>query len=234
MKKLVSISFISMFSVITGASAIDWWERPTICRLDPTDCYSNMGIGFDEEMWDANSQCWGMKLICPEALTHEEYQPIPMGKTEIAKGTEIKKDFDTNKLNGDCFGARKSTSNGTMVSVDGEYVKVWCNGLLDNPDEFLENGEITYGAQPTCSDLAEYGYVAIENNGCYGKYYDQSEYFIECDGNNLLPSRIILLNGADYNMPSGNFPADESAADKIFDQMETISETQRQKYFKKD
>ena len=160
--------------------------------------------------------------------------PTGVGKTEIAKGTEIKKDFDTNKLNGDCFGARKSTSNGTMVSVDGEYVKVWCNGVLDNPDEFLENGEITYGTQPTCSDLAEYGYVAIENNGCYGKYYDQSEYFIECDGNNLLPSRIILLNGADYNMPSGNFPADESAADKIFDQMETISETQRQKYFKKD
>ncbi len=234
MKKIFAVSLISILASHGANAAINWWERPTVCRLDPTDCYTSMGTGYDSEMWDANSECWGMKLICPEALKREEYQPVPMGKTEIAKGTEIKQDFNTDILNGDCFGVRKTTSNGTMASVNGEYVRVWCNGILENPDEFLTNGEITYGAQPTCSDLAEYGYVGVVNNRCYGKYYDQSEYFIECEGDDLLPSRIILLNGADYTAPSGDAPADKSAADKIFDQMESVSETQRQKYFDKD
>lgn len=231
MKKIL-VSFISL-NIASGAfAATPWWQQPTVCKLNPTDCYPSMGAGYDSELWDAGSNCWGMKFICPEALTAEEYQPVPMGKADIAKGTGIKQDFNTSLLNGDCFGVRKTTSDGAMASVDGKYVKVWCNGILDNPDDFLENGEITYGKQPTCSELAEYGYVGVINNNCYGKYYDSAEYFIECDGDDLLPSRIILLNGADYNASSDG-PVDEKAANKIFDEMESVSESQRDKYFTK-
>lgn len=231
MRKIL-ISFISLLVASNSFAATPWWQQPTVCKLNPTDCYTSMGTGYDSELWDTTSSCWGMKLICPEALKAEEYQPVPMGKAEIAKGTGIKQDFNTNILNGDCFGVRKTTSDGAMASVDGEYVKVWCNGILNNPDEFLENGEITYGAQPTCSDLAEYGYVGVVNNNCYGKFYDTSKYFIECEGDKLLPNRIIVLNGADYNISSAG-PADENSAKKKFDEMESISETQRNKYFKK-
>ena len=231
MKKIFAVSLISMIVVNVASGAVPWWERPTVCKLDTTDCYSKMGMGYDSEIWDTNSSCWGMKLICPEALTSSESQPIPMGKKEIAKGTGINKDFDTSLLNGDCFGARKTTSNGAMASINGKYEKVWCNGILDRPDEFLENGEITYGTQPTCEELADYGYVAVVNDNCYGKEYDLSEYYIECSGDDLLPSRIILLNGADYTNQSGNIPTDRSAANKIFDKMESVSKTQRQKYF---
>ena len=234
MRKKFAISLTALTVSVTANASIPWWEQPTICRLDPTNCYSSMGTGYDKEIWDTNSECWGMKLICPEALKSNEYQPVPMGKTEIAKGTEIKKDFNIDILNGDCFGVRKTTSNGTMASVDGKYVKVWCNGVLENPDEFLDNGEITYGIQPTCSDLAEYGYVGIVNNRCYGKYYDTSEYYIECNGTDLLPNRIILLNGADYMIPTSSAPIDKSSAEKLFDQMESVSKSQREKYFNKN
>ncbi len=233
MKKTLSFSVISLLTIGTAFGATPWWQQPTVCRLDPTSCYSNMGIGYDRELWDATSECWGMKMICPEALKQSDGQPTPIGKTDIAKGTSINQDFDTNVLNGDCFGARKTTSNGTMASVNGEYVKVWCNGILDNADEFLPNGEITFGQQPTCSDLAEYGYVAVVNNRCYGKYYDPSEYYIECEGNSLTPSRIVLLNGAyDYNTGSDSSISDKNSANKLFDKMESTSETQREKYFK--
>ena len=232
MKKTFAFSiYCLMFSPVAFA-ATPWWQQPTVCRLDPTDCYSKMGAGYDAELWDSTSQCWGMKLICPDALVAEEYQPVAIGRTEIASGNKIKEDFDPDILNGDCFGVRKTTSNGTMASVNGEYVRVWCNGILDNADEYLPNGEITYGAQPTCSDLAEYGYIAVENNRCYGKYYDMAKYYIECNGDDIMPSRLIVLNGADYTMSSGNAPADKDAANDIFDKMESVSETQREKYFK--
>lgn len=234
MKKLFFISLFSFAVFGAAVAATPWWQQPTVCRLDPTNCYVSMGTGFDSEMWDATSECWGLKLICPEALKKQESQPVPMGRAEIAKGTNINQDFDTDLLNGDCFGMRKTTANGTKASVNGEYVNVWCNGILDNADETLATGEITYGAQPTCAKLAEYGYVGVVNNRCYGKYYDMAEYFIECDGSGLLPSRLIVLNGADYTIPMGNAPTDKTAAEKIFDQMESVSETQREKYFTED
>ncbi len=232
MKKIITTSIIclSLFPAAFGAS-IPWWEQPTVCKLDPTDCYATMGAGYDSELWDSGTGCWGMKMICPEALLTDEYVPVAMGREEISKGTNINKDFDTNVLNGDCFGVRKTTGNGAMASVNGEYVRVWCNGILDNVDEYLENGEITYGAQPTCDKLSEYGYVATVNGKCYGKYYDPSKYYIECSGSDITPSRIIVLNGADYTNSSSNAPADESAASKIFDSMESISEAQRKVYF---
>lgn len=41
----------------TYAATTPWWMQPTVCRLDPTDCYTTMGMGFDSEMWDATSNC---------------------------------------------------------------------------------------------------------------------------------------------------------------------------------
>lgn len=235
MKKTFTISLLCVLTGLNASfAAIPWWEQPTVCRLDPTDCYATMGAGYDSELWDNDTGCWGMKLICPEALTNGEYVPVAMTRNDIAKGTNISKDFDVNILNGDCFGVRKTTGDGAMASVNGEYVRVWCNGILDNADEYLENGEITYGAQPTCKKLAEYGYVATVNNKCYGKYYDMAKYYIECNDKDLLPVRIIVLNGADYTNSSTNAPADASAASKIFDSMESISESQRKIYFKKN
>ncbi|MBQ5700281.1 MAG: hypothetical protein IIV74_03235 [Alphaproteobacteria bacterium] len=218
----------------THAATTPWWLQPTVCRLDPTDCYAAMGAGFDSEMWDATSSCWGLKLICPDALTEYSRDAIPMGRAEIARGTKINKDFDTDLLStdGDCFGRRRTAENGTTASVGGKYVNVWCPGILEKPDETLPNGEITYGNQPTCSQLAEIGYVGVTNGRCYGKYFDTNKYYIECD-RELEPSRLIILNGADIGAPANGAPTTKSQADKKFDTMYSTSQGQYKKYFTK-
>jgi len=231
MKKIFFGSLFSIIAANAANAATPWWQQPTVCRLDPTNCYVSMGAGYDSGMWDATGQCWGLKLICPDAMRQPQSDPVPMGRGDIANGTKLNQDFDINVLNNDCFGVRKTTANGTMASVNGKYVNVWCNGILDNPDETLTTGEITFGAQPTCAALAENGYVGVVNNRCYGKYYDTAQYYIECDGADIMPSRLIVLNGADYTLPMGNAPTDKTAAEKIFDKMESVSQTQRAKYF---
>ena len=233
MKKIFLISTLSLIVTGTSDAATPWWLRPTVCRLNPTNCYSAMGSGFDAGMWDATANCWGLKMICPEALKSSANAPIAMGKNEIKKGTNINSDFDTDILSsaGDCFGARKTTNNGATILVNGKYVNVYCPGILTNPDEKTENGEIMLSAQPTCTSLAKYGYAAVENGKCFGKYYDSSNYFIEC-GTTLLPKRIIVLNGADYTAPGGTTPATASEADKLFDTMYSVSKNQKKKYFK--
>lgn len=237
MKTIINCSLLFViYSLFTGnanAATTPWWLQPTVCRLDPTDCYSAMGAGFDSEMWDATSNCWGLKLICPDALTTGASSPEPMGRAEIARGTNINKDFDTELLaaDGDCFGRRKTATGGTTASVNGKYVNVWCPGILDNPDETLTYGEITYGTQPTCAKLAENGYAGIENGRCWGKYFDTSKYFIEC-GASLEPTRLIVLNGADYTAPMNGAPVDMDAAERIFEKMYTTSQTQHAKYYK--
>jgi hypothetical protein len=75
------------------------------------------------------------------------------------------------------------------------------------------------------------GYVAVENNNCFGKYFDLSKYYIDC-GTSLLPNRLILLNGADYNAPSNNAPTTMDAAKQKFNQMYDISKEQKEKYYK--
>ena len=220
--------------VTSHATTTPWWLQPTVCRLDPTDCYPAMGAGFDSEMWDVTSNCWGLKLICPNALTSGASTPVAMGRAEISRGTGINPDFDTDLLSsdGECFGRRKTATGGSTASVNGKYVNVWCHGILDDADETLENGEITYGAQPTCASLAEYGYVGVENGRCYGKYYDTNSYFIEC-GSGPLPTRMIVLNGADYTAPMNGAPTDMAAAERKFDKMYSVSQTQKAKYFTK-
>lgn len=230
MKKFI---WILPFAIIGGANAATpWWQQPTVCRLDPTNCYSAMGVGFDSGMWDATANCWGLKLICPQALTTKQSDPVPIGRGDIAAGKSISPDFDVTVLNGDCFGARKTTANGTKASVNGTYVNVWCNGILDRPDERVASGEITYGTQPTCARLAADGYVAVVNNRCYGKRFSDSEYFIECTGSSITPNRLIVLNGADYNTGGANVPVTAQDADAIFDQMYKTSQAQYKQYFK--
>ncbi len=224
----------AMFCGISHAATTPWWLQPTVCRLDPTGCYPTMGAGFDSEMWDATSNCWGLKLICPDALLDGSRTAQPMGRAEIARdgGKKISTDFNTDLLgpDGDCFGRRKTSENGTVASVGGTLVKVWCPGILDNPDETLTNGEITYGTQPTCSQLAENGYVGVENGRCYGKYFDSAQYYIEC-GNTLEPTRLIVLNGADYTASMNGAPTDATAAEQLFDKMYSVSQAQHAKYF---
>jgi hypothetical protein len=116
--------------------------------------------------------------------------------------------------------------------VNGKYVNVWCNGVLDKSDEDLENGEIVYGTQPTCESLKKDGYIATENGKCFGKYYDTSKYHIECEGN-LAPERIIILNGAEYSNIMHAGPKNETEAEKIFNKMQSVSKSQKAQYFKK-
>ncbi|MBR6685247.1 MAG: hypothetical protein IKL37_03185 [Alphaproteobacteria bacterium] len=234
MKKFILFfgTFLISFNCAHGATP--WWEQPTVCRLNPSDCYRGMGAGFEPEMWDDDAKCWGMKIICADAMKPSTDKNTPMGRKDIASGKNIVSDFDVNLLSAtnECFGRRKTAENGTIASVNGTYVNVWCPGILDNPDEVLDNGEITYGTQPTCKQLAEYGYVAVENGRCYGKYFDTSKYFLDC-GTKLTPDYIIVLNGADYQNPSATAPTTQSAADTKFDTMYTVSKSQKSKYFKK-
>lgn len=190
-----------------------------------------MGVGYDSGMWDATSDCWGLKWICPEATVATNKAPVLIGRGDLMDGKVIKKDFDIDILNGYCFGARKTTANGTQVSINGKYVNVWCNGVLSNPDETVENGEIVTGAQPTCRDLAANGYVATKTEKCYGKYYSEDKYYIEC-GTGQMPTRLIVLNGAtDINYSWNKGPTTEEEAQKLFSKMYSVSQTQKKKYF---
>lgn len=261
MKKIFTISLISSLCCLTvggmAGAATPWWQQSTICRINPTDCYVGMGTGFDNGMWDATSSCWGLKLICHNALTTVNpipiptgksrigggdiilvpgSDPVPMGKIEIASGTGIKQDFDTGILNGDCFGSRKTTANGSLASVNGNYVNVWCSGILNSSDELLPNGEITFGAQPKCKDLSPNGWVAVLDKRCYGKFYDPTKYYIECEGVTELPKRLIVLNGAEAitgsgSAPSSDYPTDVATAQALFDKMQSVSAEQKAKYF---
>ncbi len=234
MKKIFAFSVLNIALVPMAFAATPWWQHADICRRDPTTCYSRMGAGYDSELWDTTDKCWGMKYICPDALVSGGDEPVPMGRDAIRRGDNILDDFDTDELNGDCFGVRKTTSNGAMASVDGQYVRVWCNDVpLDASVEPMPNGVIVSDpdAQPTCADLADYGYAAVQNGDCYGKYYDFAKYHLVC-GNDLEPDLIVITNGADYTLASGNMPADRNAADALFDKMESVSQVQHAKYFK--
>ncbi len=233
-KFILCIAMLAAVAPVAAHCATPWWQQPTICRLNPANCYVGMGAGYDSGMWDAESGCWGMKLICPDATTAADSEPVAMGRTEIASGVGINRDYDTGVLNGDCFGMRKTTANGSMASVDGKFVNVWCTGVLSNPDETVASGEITLGAQPTCAELARDGYAGVLNGRCYGKFYNLSEYYIECGAaSDTAPSRLIVLNGADYENAAPGAPTTAADAKTKFDQMESVSKTHREKYFEK-
>lgn len=234
MNKLLIYTFLSTIGIYSSANAFTpWWEQPTVCRLDPSRCYSAMGAGFDTELWDNGSKCWGQKIICADALKNSSGN-TPLPKKEISNTSYVNADFDTNKLSayGDCYGQRKTKNNGTETMVNGKYVQVWCHGILDRVDETTPNGEITFGPQPTCTKLAEYGYVAVENGQCYGKHFDQNKYYIDCEGNTITPSRLIVLNGADINAPQGNAPQTMADAKNRFQDMYKTSADKKSIAFK--
>ena len=233
MKKLFFASFAFAISITcaTHAATLNWWQQPTICKLSTTNCYVSMGAGYDAGMWDATGNCRGMKLICPNALTDGADEPKPMGKSDLAKGTGISTDFDTSVLADGCFGARKTSANGTQASVGGNFVNVYCRGVLDDYDEIVTTGEIKTGTQPTCAELAEREYVAVVNGRCYGKRYAARDYYIEC-GSALLPTRMIVLNGAHYESgTSSDIPENQTDANKKFELMYKTSQEQHKKYF---
>ena len=242
MKKLFFISVVSTMTALSANAAINWWEQPTVCKINPTNCYSNMTTGYSIDIgnpktWDATGNCWGLKIVCANALTNGATENTTMPRAEISQQKNINRDFDTDILSSfdECFGVRKTNVDGSRASVDGEYVNVWCNAALSNTNRTIEetkNGYvITSGEQPTCKSLARDEYVAVldNQNGCYGKYFSSTEYYIDC-GTNQIPDRLIVLNGADYS-ESSNVPAlTPKSADNLFEQMFKTSEQQRNKY----
>ena len=226
------IPFIMFGMLCTNAfGATDWWNQETICAIDDTMCYAKSTLGIDaslESGWDVSGGCRGMKYICPDALTSGGDVARTMERSAIASGSGIIRDFDTDVYvaSENCYGARKSKNGGTMVSAGGNYVRVWCNGILSNPTSELPNGEITTGAQPTCAMLAADGIAAVLNGKCYGKQYNPNNYAIDCDGESPI---LVLLNGANYD-PNGRGMA-QSEANSIFGSMFSTSERQRGVYF---
>ena len=220
MKKVFLFSLL--FITTNAFAATPWWQQPTVCRLNPANCYTTMGTGYDSGMWDANANCWGMKLICGDALTNTNNDTL-VGRTEIAHGTNINSDYDVNVLNGGCFGVRRTSTDGTRVSVDGRMVRVWCNDVLELVNkpvvETIESGQVTYdNTQPSCGDLAAENYVAVANGKCFGKYYDSGRYYVQCNGE--IPT-LIVLNGASSSYETGNtsYPITQADADALFNQM---------------
>lgn len=234
MKKTYLFSILSIIGMCNTATAFTpWWEQPTVCRLDPSRCYPTMGAGFDTELWDSDAKCWGQKIICADALTSGN-EDRPIKKQDTTNSNYVSSDFDINTLSadGDCYGQRKTRNDGTETMVNGKYVQVWCHGILDNADETLPNGEVTFGTQPTCKTLAEYGYVAVENGRCYGKYFNPTQYHIDCGDKTTTPSRLIILNGADINAPMGNAPATMADANTRFEEMYKTSKEKKSSVFK--
>ncbi len=229
MKIIPFITFTMICSTAFGA--INWWDQDTICTIDDTRCYAKSTPGIDDTLefgWDVSAGCRGKKYICPDALTSNVDEPIAMERADIINGTSIARDFDIDVYvaDGNCYGARKSKSGGTMVSVDGKYVRVWCHGVLATPTEELSYGDVTNANQPTCKELASDGYAAVLDGKCYGKYYSPEKYAIDCDGET--PS-LVLLNGANYD-PAAKGKT-QSDANSAFATMFSASERQRSKHF---
>ena len=236
MKKLL-LAVLGITICGAAFASVPWWLQPTICQVNPAKCYAMSGAGFDSDLWDSLSSCRGMKIICGEALVPQQFASKPMSKSAIAAGDGINVDFDLNVLSSgnDCFGVRKTVGGGGMVIVGGRQVRVWCAGILPSPDEQTQYGEITYGAEPTCPQLAAYGYVALLNSTCYGKYFDPNLYYIECAAGQLIPERIVALNGAIvYTGVQGTsitYPTTLGAAETLFGSMQADAATRRGKHF---
>ena len=234
MKKQFAILFIgcTAYGAAFGATTDFWWMHDTICTINDALCYTRNTPGIDTDSdtsWDTTGNCRGRKIICAAALSSGGTDAIAMSRDDIARGNGISSDFDTNVYVAaeDCYGARKTSQNGAMVLINGEYVRVWCNGILSNPTETVANGEI--GPAPTCRELAEMNYVATLNGNCYGKRYDPSKYSIDCDGENPV---IIVLNGAQYNPDINNFIT-PFVLNARFGAMQTSAATQRSIHFPK-
>jgi hypothetical protein len=230
--------------VATFAAKAEWWDKPTICKPNNTTCYSAAGAGFDNEAWDNLGNCKGKKIICPNAIigVNTPNGPEAFSKNEISDPTKISGDFDVSALDqaGECFGIRKTRNNGTEAKIASRWVNVYCSGALDDPDETMPNGEIMLAEadQPTCKTLRDSGYIGTLNGACYGKpQYPASDFYLECEGDNLKPEKIAILNGADNyrtdsasNPAASPYPTNEEQAAATFDKMVENAEKQREKH----
>ena len=233
MKKQFAILILGCTACGTAFGAVvDWWNKQTICDVNNTLCYASNTPGIDfsfEDGWDISGNCRGKKYICPIALTNGGNAPVTMERADIARHVGLNSDFDTDTYvaSDNCYGARKTSQNGALVLINGEYVRVWCNGLLSRPTETVANGEI--GPAPTCRELAEQNYVATLNGNCYGKYYDPARYSIDCDGETPV---IVVLNGAQYTPNVENYIT-TFMANQRFSAMQTSAAAQRSIHFPK-
>lgn len=239
MKKVFIISVLSLIG-INSATAFDiptpWWEQETVCQINYTKCYVNMGDGFDADIWDSDSNCRGMKYICPNAFNPPQKEAQRVSRDDIKYDTKdaISDDFDTNILSktGDCFGVRrKYNKTGSEVMVGGKPVKVWCTGILNDPAEETENGEIT-AEEVTCEFLNSKGYIGVENGKCWGKPYDDSKYYVDCGGSDnkdFAPVRLVILNGTEFSENPKTYESQQG----IMNTMYQNSKIQKAQYFKK-
>ena len=230
---IVSCLALLAFGTVLHPAAANWWEMQSICKPDNTTCYkSPMGRGFEVGFWDTGAGCWGMKLVCGEALIEPQFDSEPKSKSDLAGNVGISTDFDTNVLFGGCFGARKITGGGSMTLINGQEVKIWCPGILESPDAVdLPNGEAQPNPQPDCEFLADREYVDILNGKCWGKKFPRPEYTIVCENGF---ARLFIMNGAQEITPirSSSIPATQSAANAIFDDIQRAASERRSKHFR--
>ena len=236
MKKNMIFTILSIIYSTAAANAVDWWNQATVCKYDTKPCYTTMGAGFDPEIWDATAGCRGMKYICPNALKQQSQNPELISINNIKQKTNTDYNTETLGESGDCFGKRHSkiTKENVFVMVNGDYVNLYCHGILNKPDETLADGEIMYNhdEQPTCESLKTDGYIAVKNGKCVGKYIDESKYYIDC-GTDLLPKRLVLLNGAEVTTNNTGNITTQKDAKNLFDKMLSVSQKQKQQYFNK-
>lgn len=231
MKKLLILLSICAVTSLHAAGT-EWWAQDTICRPITNKCYTVMGAGYNSGLWDASSNCWGMKYVCANATKNTEKSLVEI--KEISRISAKYTDFDFSQLNTTdrCFGVRKTQNNGTQAMVNGKYVNVYCKGVLDTDTETITNGEISlWDSQPTCRELANNGWLKVLNNGkCYGKRYPLPDYFIECDKAQTANTRIIVLNGnTNYlintdGVSTGKYPTTAKKATAIFNDLATTAE----------
>ena len=231
MKKLISAFFIAGFSTCAFGAA-EWWLMPTICQPDNAECYPGWTTPvIDVNEWDVGAKCNGKKIVCDNAIKNPLFGPA-LSKAEISDSSIIDQDFDVGAAHptNQCFGVRKTRNNGTEAKVGTEWRKVFCPGVLDDPDDVVTNGEIMLGTadQPTCESLADIGRIGVLNGQCYGKAgYFESDFHIECGGG-LLPIKIVVLNGATINTAGANNPTTDEDANALFGIMiENAAEQQK-------
>ena len=223
MKKLAVIFAILPLAV----RALDWWERPTICRPSNNECYAGQGgasfLTDGDEAWDNGASCRGKKRVCDNAIiggTGTNY----LSKAEISDPSIISSDFDIGALNAGCWGVRKTRNSATSASVNGNWVSVWCSGALSDQGEAGAGGFISAASEPNCADLRDRGFIGVLAGACYGRGgFDAQRYYLECRDGAVLPARIAVLNGAGgYNAGGTGTPgtsATQDGADEIFEKM---------------
>ncbi|MDR1027102.1 MAG: hypothetical protein LBL46_01660 [Rickettsiales bacterium] len=213
-----------------AAGAVEWWERPTICRPSDNPCWpamtGNSFLADGDDAWDGGANCRGKKRVCDNAIIAELGAEHFLTKAQISDPAVVSADFDVDAQNSaaSCWGVRKTRNSGTSASVHGKWENVWCDGALADPGEPVAAGFIAGDAEPTCEDLKDRGYIGVLAGSCYGRGgFAANKYYVECAAGAVAPARLAVLNGAaDYSAGDNATPsasATQDGADEIFDRM---------------